>query len=210
VKWLLLLLAFPAAAESDAAVCARVLKRIQAAATRIPGGECADAPRQKAIDALAGKECQGCFRGAAGPRRIPAAAAVDGPDGSGRFWSGALVVEKAATVCFSSSTVAWRWAHDLVPAPLPWFKDLRGDGESELIVWNSVPVLLAEPMPAALVPAIFRWDGKRLVAAPKAGRKLYPQLAEAYRNATRDPALRGRAVAAALDAFAAGKRCPKR
>ncbi|MCB9760511.1 MAG: hypothetical protein H6739_11785 [Alphaproteobacteria bacterium] len=71
---------------------------------------------------------------------LTAAVSVDGPGGSGRYWSVTVAQSDGLTGLVLGSTVAWRHLHRVeVPfLPLPWFEDVDGDGFHELLIWDRV------------------------------------------------------------------------
>src|SRR5262245_37436325 len=65
---------------------------------------------------------------------------VDGPGGSGRFWTVVVgvpetqEVKPAHGICVSTTTVGWRTLRDYSKGPLPWLEDVNGDGSAEFIL----------------------------------------------------------------------------
>lgn len=136
---------------------------------------------------------------------------IDGPNGSGRFWFLGLAVEGAARsyACISASSVGWRHLGIVGGlAPLPWFEDLDGDGDREIIAWQRLPWGRGmSERDNAIVPIAYSLEGDALVRIDSLASKVAAKVAQAYRtliaNGTTGPEDRAcyNAVATALDAW---------
>jgi hypothetical protein len=148
-----------------------------------------------------------CVRADLGPG-VTAALALDGPGGSGHFWSLGLAVADHSGVrfaCTTASTVGWRHLARVADrlAPLPWLADLDGDGAAELIVWQRLPWGHDEPS-NGLVPAIYQLENDALVRHDAKGISLARRVATAYRALDGDsdstgPGACNEAIAGVLD-----------
>lgn len=142
---------------------------------------------------------------------------LEGPSGSGRYWTVTAGLSEGGGVppargfCVQTSTVGWRTLRAFRRTPLPWLEDLDGDGAPELILWDSfgLPGGLSQAE-SGLVAWVYRPkpDGV-LQLDGELTRRLARELAEAYRApvAAAGPALgqlRGRA-ADALEQLADGR-----
>ena len=153
-------------------------------------------------------------RAAAGPWTL--AVHADGPAGSGRFWTLAVGVlgdgpsPFARGVCLSSSTIGWRTLQGFGTGALRWLEDVDGDGNAELILWDSF-ALRDEPSMAeyGLMAWVYRLAAADTLRLDRAlSRSRARTLATAYRLASVTPAhleaLRSEA-ATALEEFADGR-----
>jgi hypothetical protein len=151
----------------------------------------------------------------------PVLVSLDGPGGSGRYWSVHLV-QRAGHACLGGTTVAFRHLYAVTDAlkaeglaPLPALGDVDGDGAAELVIysgatvepeWGNSGVVLALPV---LTLAQGRWTWDEAASRMLAGRlaKVYASLAAAT-----DPEDRfgpAREVADALQRFAERRPCTR-
>jgi len=72
--------------------------------------------------------------------------AVDGPHGSGRYWTVTVAVKKTGAeglprgICLETSTIGWRTLQYFNQLPLPWVGDRNKNGKPEFILWDSFPL----------------------------------------------------------------------
>jgi hypothetical protein len=120
----------------------------------------------------------------------PTAFVMEGPAGSGRFASLALVVGGNAPrfACISASTVGWRHLVEVADqlAPLPWFDDVDGDGRTELVAWQRLPWGNSE-YDNGMVPIVYALEGDALVRRDELGIALHEKVAAAYRTLAARP-----------------------
>jgi hypothetical protein len=116
---------------------------------------------------------------------------ADGPSGSGRFWriTVGFSLDRVAPpdrgFCLTASTLGWRTLQRLNGVTLPWTEDLDGDGQPEIILWDSFP-LLEEPVSMAaygLVAWVYRLNsGAAFTFDRDATRNMAAAIAAAYRE----------------------------
>jgi hypothetical protein len=120
--------------------------------------------------------------------------ALDGPSGSGRFWTITLGAGPRggaapdAFACIGTSTVGWRTLRSFKDAPLPWVADLDDDARAEVILWESFPLReeasLAE---LGLVAWVYRATPDRTLTLDMAlTRAFASELAAEYRSTPAD------------------------
>lgn len=167
-------------------------------------GECRDVPAGKWMRAPAGSGDLFVY--------------VDGPAGSGRYWTftvavgGSRDMRPTRGVCFTTSTVGWGTLQHFKNGPLPWLEDLDHDGKAEVIVWESFPLHKEASMAEfGLVAWVYRLAPAGTLSLDlKLTRQMAREIAAAYRSplassdAMLEP-LRAEA-AAALEQFA-GEGC---
>ena len=72
--------------------------------------------------------------------------ATDGPHGSGRYWTVTIGIAGPGNnlpdrgICLQTSTIGWRTLQRFKKIPLPWLDDLDGNGQPDLIIWDSFPL----------------------------------------------------------------------
>ena len=142
---------------------------------------------------------------------------ADGPSGSGRYWKVMIGITKRSQskpirgICLITSTVGWRTLQQWKKTPLAWLDDLDGDGESELIIWNSFPLREEASMAEfGLMAWVYRVNSANSVAIDwHLSRKMAKAIAVSYRSTlestTTYSGLRTQA-AEALEQFG-GERC---
>ena len=141
---------------------------------------------------------------------------ADGPSGSGRYWR--ITVGFAAKnrnaptsgVCLSATTIGWRTLQSF-KTPIRWVEDKDGDGDPELVLWESFSL---EEDPTALEFGLMAWVYKSDTLGALAldiglSRSMAGEIALAYRapkdnTDSRLNALREKA-AALLELFASGR-----
>lgn len=123
--------------------------------------------------------------------------AMDGPEGSGRFWQVAIAHRtpdgSVRSMCMTTSTSGYpetlgRAKKKIDDGGLPTLRDLDGDGSAEVIMWRSLHpegAGLAARGPCAarkavVVPQVYAFEGDRLVLRPRSAAKLLGSLAEVY------------------------------
>lgn len=103
---------------------------------------------------------------------------LDGPGGSGRYWTITVGVTTDAGVvgaCLHSSTLGHRWSHQ---ADLGKWEPLQRDA---MVVWGSLPLGTGDvDLPAVLVPRVFTRTGTRLALDRAATAKELERFATAY------------------------------
>ncbi len=138
-------------------------------------------------------DCQAGPVGAGGR----AHATLDGPGGSGRFWAIGLAVDAGAGTaprwaCVTGSTVGWRLlvAEAAALAPLPWLRDLDGDGAVEFITWGRLPFgPSGSEVANALLPVAYQITASELVRRDDLARAVAAPVADAYRRLHADDGL---------------------
>jgi len=116
---------------------------------------------------------------------------LDGPGGSGRYWNNAVgVVNKndsapARGICFEASTIGWRSLQDFENKGLPWVEDLNGDGDPELVVWDSFSLNDDEDAPDGPYMGLMAWvyrtgDGEKFELDWEMSRKFAARIAAEY------------------------------
>jgi hypothetical protein len=138
-------------------------------------------------------DCQAGPVGAGGR----AHATLDGPGGSGRFWAIGLAVDAGAGAaprwaCVTGSTVGWRLlvAEAVALAPLPWLRDLDGDGAVEFITWGRLPFgPSGSEVANALLPVAYQITASELVRRDDLARAVAAPVADAYRRLHADDGL---------------------
>jgi hypothetical protein len=131
-----------------------------------------------------------------------------GPEGSGRYWSVGIALDSPAhpSACVEASTVGFRLLSPVAQmvAPMPWFADVDGNGEREVILWQRVPWGDSE-ITNGLYPVVYALDGEVLVRRDDLATPLRTRIASSYRELVRqdpsdDQASCIRAFAFALEA----------
>ncbi|MFO0598934.1 MAG: esterase-like activity of phytase family protein [Myxococcaceae bacterium] len=105
-----------------------------------------------------------------------AAVELDGPNGSGRYWSVAIAIDAQPTpltACLDETTIGHRWSHQV---PLPKWEPLQDD---HLVLWTSAPVS-GEPLPSVLAPLVYGLDGGTLELDLPATRAMTLDFAQRY------------------------------
>jgi len=126
---------------------------------------------------------------------------LDGPGGSGRYWFNTVgVVENKETepvrgICFETSTIGWRSLQGFENRSLPWAEDVNGDGDPELIIWDSFFLSDYEGMLYAPYTALMAWvyrtsDGEKFELDWEMSRKFAGRIAVEYRKSLPDPDLK--------------------
>jgi hypothetical protein len=145
---------------------------------------------------------------------------ADGPEGSGRYWNITVGLSSADQTrpergfCFITSTAGWRTLMEYDKTPLTWVEDENGDGEPELVIWDSFQISDAAATDHyGLVAWIYRVDrqGNCIIDWDLSRRKAF-DIAVAYRRPVENlgPSLRELRLTAAhaLEDFASGKCFP--
>ena len=144
---------------------------------------------------------------------------ADGPSGSLRYWHITVGVaqrtERKPSRCLylETSTVGWRTLQRYKDLPLRWLDDLDGDGNAELIIWDSFPLYKEAELNAfGLIAWVYRLVSEESLAIDWGlSRRMARDIAKAYHaplERRTDPfinVLRAQA-AAALEQFAE-ERC---
>lgn len=156
----------------------------------------------------------GALRGTSGDRVV--FVHVDGPAGSGRFWSVSIGVADGAAstpargICTTTSTVGWRTMRQYSRGALPWLADLDEDGDDEIIFWVSFPLHEFASMSGyGLTAWVYRLNAEgTLVLDWELSRDLARSLVGEYRAplpaTIEDPGERRETAARALEMFADG------
>ncbi len=142
---------------------------------------------------------------------------ADGPAGSGRYWTITVAViasekqEPVRGLCLETSTGGWRSLQGFERAGLPWAEDLNGDGDPELIFWESFSLSDSETMydvrEMGLMAWVYRTDSYgKFELDWEMSRRFARRIAAAYRSSAPSPDLKiiRQKAALALEAFADG------
>lgn len=140
---------------------------------------------------------------------------LDGPGGSGRYWfiTVSAVGKKDTTpargICFETSTIGWRSLQGFEKGGLPWAEDLNGDGDPELIVWDSFFLSDDEDLFVGSYTGLMAWvyrtgDGEKLELDWEMSRKFAARIAVEYRKTLPDTDMKTirEEAALALEIFA--------
>lgn len=121
---------------------------------------------------------------------------TDGPSGSGRYWTITVNIDESHTtqpqngISFETSTLGWRTLQGFENGGLNWAEDLDGDGDPELIVWDSFfagdnPD--AAPHPAGLCAWVYRkTQANQLILDWDLSKKFAARIAAEYRRPSDD------------------------
>ncbi len=142
---------------------------------------------------------------------------LEGPAGSGRYWHNAVgVVDKkdsapARGICFGASTIGWRSLQGFENRSLPWAEDLNGDGDLELIIWDSFSLNDDEDAPDGSYVGLMAWvyrtgNGEKFEMDWEMSRKFAARIAVEYHKSLLDTSMKmiREKAAFALETFAKG------